>query len=325
MKTILLFATCIVLFCSCQKNIEYVPVVQQAVSISQADSSTATTLPPVKYSYQYGTDPNGVALIVDVYVPATANATSKRPLLIFTHGTGSSESNPHPIGDNAKAVSFAQTQGFVTAFFNFFGSDNTRLREDGKHLPANYNAVVTYLIGNAAKYFINTNAVIACGASGSAAGAINVALKRSLFGCMVEEGGRNIGLEHADPATIFKRFSFAGVQSQSDIGFGGYMYATADVRSGASHNYNSWTENTSLRKVAYPGLQGYCTAWNDCSLMESVNYYSAKYPAALFTSYTLVVPGQHHGPEDATKAAWNAFTTSTPKKMLNDRGFTWKL
>lgn len=315
---------CLLIIGSCQKYVEYKPTQKQATP-SAIDSSMLTGAEPNKFSFRYGTDPNDTPLIVDVFVPPTASATSKRPLIIFTHGTGSSETNSHGTGNNSKAVSFAQKQGFVTAYFNFFGSDQTRLLDDGKHLLANYTAVVNYLIKNAGKYFINTDAIIACGASGSAAGAVTVALKKGLFGCMLEEGGRNLAVENYEPGKLKKPFSFAGVQSQSDIGFGGYMYTTADVRSGASHNYANWTENPVLRQAEWPGKQGYCTAWGDCSLTESINYYTGKYRNQVysFKSYSLVVPGQHHGPEATTKTGWNDFVNAIPKKMLNDRGIVW--
>lgn len=276
-----------------------------------------------KISYQYGTDPNGTALIVDVYQPSVATASSRKPLIIFTHGTGGSESNPHGSGTHAMAQNLAANQGFVAAYFNFFGSDNTRLQDDELHLLANYNAVITYLQNNAATYGVNPNAIILHGTSGSAAGAMSVAIKKGMFGCIVEAGGRNVGIEYYEPASLATVVSVAGVQSQSDVGFGGYRYNTADVRSGASHNYNAWTENTALAVVPWPGQQGYCTAWNDCSLNESYNYYLGKYSATYIKQYSLIVAGQSHGPDASTQTQWDAFMQNTPKQMLNDRGVTW--
>jgi Bacterial Ig domain len=276
-----------------------------------------------KIVYQYGTDPNLTPLIVDIYQPSVATSASRKPLIIFTHGTGNNDSNPHGSGTHAMAQYLAENQGFVAAYFNFYGSDNTRLQDDGQHLLANYDAVITYLQNNAATYGINPNAIILHGTSGSAAAAMSVAVKKGVFGSIIEAGGRNIGIESYEPASITVTISMAGVQSQSDVGFGGYRYNTADVRSGASHNYNLWTENTALAQVAYPGQQGYCTAWNDCSLTESFTYYTTKYGNPLLRKYPLVVTGQSHGPEATTQTQWTNFMQATPKLMLNDRGITW--
>lgn len=299
----------------------------QSGAVFSAKILGCSSTPPYSYqkiTYQYGTDPNNIPLIVDVYQPSVATSASRKPLIIFTHGTGGNESNPHGTGDHSLAKFLAQNDGFVAAYFNFFGSDNTRLQTDGTHLPTNYNDVINYLKTNAATYGINTNAIILHGVSGSAAAASSVALARGdIFGCITEAGGRNIGLETYEPATIINTVSVAGVQSQSDGGFGEYRYNAADVRSGAAHNYGLYTENTAYAVVASPGQQGYCSAYNDCSLSEGMSYYTTKYGVAKITQYPLIVTGQSHGADATTQVAWDNFMKTKPKIMLNDRGITW--
>ena len=186
--------------------------------------------------------------------------------------------------------------------------------------------VVDYLINNASTYHINTNAIILCGASGSAAMAVHTAIKKGLFGSILECGGMVTGYTWDMPTSIPKTFSFAGIQTRSDNGFGGYFYYFSDAESGASHNGNAYTENMGLRHytgMLYDGDHQYCTAWGDAGLVATKNYLSTKYGVNLKSesSYIYVIENSKaHCPGGVD---WTNFMTTTPKKILNDRGITW--
>lgn len=261
---------------------------------------------------------------LNINIKAAAIPIGKtRPLIIFTHGTGGSEQNALSIHSATAAL---VNQGFIVANFNFYGNDNTKNNNDGKHLYNQYPMVVDYLKSNAATYHINPDAIILCGASGSAAMAIHTALKKSVFGCMLECGGMVTGYTWDMPAGINGSISFAGVQTRSDNGFGGYYYTFADAESGASHNGNAYTENMGLRHytgMMYDGDNQYCTAWGDAGLTATKNYLTNKYGASIRCDASYILVQENSSAHCPGGSDWNNFITTTPKKMLNDRGISW--
>ncbi len=271
---------------------------------------------------KYATAANGSDLQINIQA-STIPTGSTRPLIIFTHGTGSSEQNALSMHSNTAAL---VAQGFIVANFNFYGSDNTKNNNDGKHLFDQYPMVVDYLIANASTYHINANAIILCGMSGSAAMAVHTAFKKVVFGCIVECGGMVTDYTWNMPSSVSKVISLAGIQTRSDNAFGGYFYTFADAESGASHNGSAYTENMGLRRytgMLYDGDNQYCTAWGDAGLEATKNYLTTKYGSSFKSesSYLKVVEGSKAHCPGGTD--WVNFMNTTPKKMLSDRGITW--
>ena len=247
----------------------------------------------------------GDALKIHVEVPQGIDPAKPRPIIVLTHGTGSSEVNSlsrHPRTDDYLS------QGLIVANFDFYGSDNTRNDDDGQHLIANYQKVLDYISANASRFSIDTKSIIIHGESGSTAIAIYTALTQNVMGVIVECGGRNAYYSSSPAHAI----SFAGIQTQSDVGFGGYLYTAADALAG----------NTANPKAAYPGDNHYCTAYDDCGLLETVGYLSA-FPSVHFgtgNAYIKTIAGSDHCPGGSD---WDTFMKNTPLQMLHDNGITW--
>src|ERR1700712_3944012 len=94
----------------------------------------------------------GDALKIHVEVPQGVDPAKPRPIIVLTHGTGSSEVNSlsrHPRTDDYLS------QGLIVANFDFYGSDDTRNDDDGQHLIANYQKVLDYISTNAGRFSID--------------------------------------------------------------------------------------------------------------------------------------------------------------------------
>lgn len=155
------------------------------------DNTTSRT-PPKTYQVKvtsdvkYGSNKNWLGdneqLLLDIYSPKTASASTKFPLVVLVHGGTFLTGNKSNMQELANELS---DQGFIVASIDYrlgwdignvdCAGDTTSSNEAVYRGIQDLNASIRFLVSNADKYFINTDWVFTGGASAGGIASLNAA------------------------------------------------------------------------------------------------------------------------------------------------------